>query len=182
MSRPQPQHFRRRKISAEASRRSLLRQLGIVFSVGLLAAAITAVLLIREQSVPAEQLVKVYRTHGCTCAFAWADALKAEGFVVRFVEYETLKHVRDSLHTPGSLRGCHVGAYLDYFLEGHVSPSALRELATQRPRGLGLATEGSVTERSVHVSIARDEKSRVLLVERDGRTRAWFQPPGNPNG
>jgi len=159
-----------------------LRQLSIVFGAALLGAAITAVMVIREQSVPPEQLVKVYRIHGCRCAFDWANSLRAEGFVVRVFEYETLKHVRDSLHTPTSLRGCHVGAYLDYFIEGHVAPSALRELAIQRPHGLGLATESSVNKKSVHVSIARDEKSRVLLVERDGRARAWFQPPNNPNG
>lgn len=143
-----------------------------------------AVLVSWEQlfPIPPARLVKIYRTHGCRCAFALADSLKAEGFIVQLREYETLQYVRQSLHTPSNLRGCHVGEFLGYFLEGHVAPPALRQLAQQQPRALGLATEGSVDHTSIHVSIANDERSRVLLVELDGRARTWFDPTKGPKG
>lgn len=184
MSRPRPHPIRHTRASAKTSQPSLVRQLRIVFAATLLVGAIGAVVVSWEQlfPVPPERLVKIYRTHGCRCAFNLANSLKAEGFVVRVYEYETLEYVRDSLHTPVNLRGCHVGEFLGYFLEGHVAPAALRKLAQQQPAALGLTTEGSVDRKSAHVSIARDEKSRVLLVERDGRARPWFEPPSGPKG
>lgn len=87
--------------------------------------------------------------------------MEAAGFGVRVIEHQTLKTVRASLRTPASLRGCHVGAYLDYFLEGHVSPAALPVLAMQRPEGLGLATESSTGAGVSHVRIADDERSTI---------------------
>ena len=143
-----------------------------------------AVLVSWEQlfPIPPERLIKIYRSHGCRCAFALADSLKAEGFIVQLYEYETLQYVRQALHTPSNLRGCHVGEFLGYFLEGHVAPLALRQLAQQQPRALGLATEGSVDRASIHVSITNDERSRVLLVELDGRARTWFDAAEDPRG
>ena len=43
------------------------------------AAAIAAVLIIRQESVPPDQLVKVYRTHGCTCAWCCSSASRRGG-------------------------------------------------------------------------------------------------------
>lgn len=184
MSRPRRQHLPYTRASAKAQQPNLARQLRIVFAATLLVGAVGAVVVSWEQlfPVPPERLVKIYRTHGCRCAFNLADSLKAEGFIVRLYEYETLQYVRGTLHTPSNLRGCHVGEFLGYFLEGHVAPLALPKLAQQHPSALGLVTESSVDAKSVHGSIARDEKGRVLLVERDGRTRTWFKPTDGPNG
>lgn len=188
MSRPLPQPPRRTKSSAKISQPqpSLAKQLRIVLAAALLAGVVVVVLGAWEHlfPTPPERLVKIYRTHGCTCAFVFADALEAEGFIVRMYEYETLEYVRGSLHTPANLHGCHVGEFLGYFLEGHLAPPAVRKLAQQQPPALGLATEDSVDTKREHLSrsIAREEKSRVLLVERDGRARTWFEPPDDPNG
>lgn len=155
-----------------------------MLAVTLFAGAVTAVLAGWDRlfPIPPERLVKIYRTHGCRCAFNLAASLKTEGFVVRLYEYETLEHVRGSLHTPANLHGCHVGEFLGYFLEGHMAPAAVRKLAQQQPQALGIATEGSVDPKRGHVSIAQDERSRVFLVERDGRARPWFEPPDGPKG
>lgn len=186
MSHPRSQHRQHTRAPAKASKSSLKKQLLIVVAVALAFGAVSMVLLSWEHlfPIPPERLVKIYRTHGCRCAFAFADSLRAEGFVVRLYEYETLKYVRISLHTPANLHGCHVAAYLGYFLEGHIAPLALRKLAQQQPPALGLATEDSVDTKREHLSrsIAREEQSRVLLVERDGRARTWFEPPDDPNG
>ena len=121
------------------SKTKLGKQLGVVFAVALVGTVvIAAVLSVEHFFTSPERLVKIHRTHGCTCAFAFADSLKAAGFEVRVIEHVTsLRSVRASLHTPTNLHGCHVGEYLGYFLEGHVAPSALHHLRLQRPDGLG---------------------------------------------
>ena len=154
----------------------------MVFALALFGAAVTVVALNLEHffATPPEQLVDIYRTHGCTCAFVWADSLRKAGFKVRMIEHGTsLKSVRDSLHTPANLRGCHVGAYFGYFLEGHVAPSAVHHLALQRPDALGLATESSTSATIPHVSIALEEQSTVMLIDRNGAARSWFEPNGS---
>ena len=156
------------------------KQLAVVFGVALLGAMVTAAVLTFDHlfGPPPEQVVTIHRTHGCTCAFVLANSLRAAGFEARVIEHQTLTTVRAALHTPANLRGCHVGAYLDYFVEGHVSPAALSALATQHPRGLGLATEGSANVEASHVSIALEERSPVVLIGLDGKAQPWFQPAG----
>jgi hypothetical protein len=169
----------RTKTTENRRRPSLEKQLAVVFGVALLGAAATAAVLSFEHlfGPPPEQLVTIHRTHGCNCAFTLVSSLRAAGFEVRVIEHQTLKTVRAALRTPANLRGCHVGAYLDYFLEGHVSPAALSVLATQRPHGLGLATESSANVDPSHVSIALDERSPVVLIGLDGIAQPWFQAP-----
>ena len=179
MSHLRPQPSRHAKASTRTPRPNAAKQLRLVVAAVLSVGVFAALLVSWEQlfpTPPPERLIKIYRTHGCRCAFALADSLKADGFVVRLHEYETLQYVRHSLHTPSNLRGCHVGEFLGYFLESHVAPSALRQLAQQRPRALGLATEGSVDHTSTHVSIANDARSPALRVLLDGQARTWFDP------
>ena len=128
---------------------------------------------------PPERTVTIYRTHGCSCAFAFAKSLTAAGFEVRLIEEETLNGVRAALKTPSDLHGCHVGVYLGYFLEGHIAPAALSELALKRPTGRGVVTAGSADAQATHVSIALDEHSPVLLLQSDGARQPWFQPNGS---
>lgn len=121
-----------------------------------------------------EQVVTVYRVHGCTCVFSWVDALRAAGFSVQVVEHTSLAAVRSTLETPDSLHGCHVGRYLNYFVEGHVAPEALKSLAANHPIALGVTTEASVGAGRIHTSIADEEHSPVVLVEPDGKMLPWF--------
>lgn len=165
----------------KAKRPTLRKQLGILFAVAFSGTAIIGSVVIWEERTapPPERVVRIYGTHGCTCVIAFAQSLTAAGYDVRLVELQSLAGVRDTLRSPPDLNGCHVGSYLGYFLEGHVSPSALLELALTRPPAAGVATEASALETG-HVSIARDEHSVVFLVESDGARRAWFQPNDPP--
>ena len=178
MSAAQQRRPVRSKATVKRRGANLEKQLVMVFAVALLGAMVTAAVLSFEHlfGPPPEQRVTIHRTHGCICAFTLADSLEAAGFEVRVIEHQTLKTVRASLRTPASFRGCHVAAYLDYFLEGHVSPAALPALATQHPEGLGLATESSANVDTSHVSIADDERSLVMLIGPDGEAQPWFEP------
>jgi hypothetical protein len=180
VSQPRPP----RRKPAEAASPNLKKQLWIVFGVAILVSALAVALMNLDflRSIPPEQVIRVYRVHGCRCVFPWARALEAEGFIVRLSETETLKNTRTRLQVPESLHGCHLGDYLGYFVEGHVDASALRALAAQRPDGLGVVTEAVVgMEKEYSVSVL-DERSPVLLVDRSGRTRKWFQPAGDSRG
>lgn len=174
MSRPRTHHDK----GVKAAPPDLKKPLWLVFGIALSAGILAAVLMYWDplHSTTAEEVVRIYRLHGCRCAFSWARSLEANGFIVRLSEVQTLQHVRTRLQVPAHLHGCHLGAYLGYFIEGHVDPSALRTLATERPDGLGVVTEPAVDMEKEHSLSVRDEHSPVLLVERDGRSRAWFQP------
>lgn len=170
MSRPRPRSAARTKKSAKASRGDLARQLRIVLVVALLAAAVGGVLAVWDPlfGVPPIQLIQVYRTHGCRCVFGWAKTLEAEGFVVRLYEYETLEHVRTALHMPEDLRSCHVGKYLGYFIEGHISSSTLHWLAQRHPPGLGVAVKGVGGAQVLHPSGMPAEDVIVLFYDSQG--------------
>ena len=88
---------------------------------------------------------------------------------------ESLQFIRQRLRTPTEARGCHVGEYLGYFVEGHVHPTALDELSRRRPAALGLMTEVPARSEARHVDIASDAGSRVLLVAPNSKSSVWFQ-------
>ncbi len=170
MSRPRPRPITHKRKSAKESRRDLARQLRIVLGVALLAAAIGGVLAVWDPlfGVAPERLIQVYRTHGCRCVFGWAETLEAEGFVVRLYEYETLEHVRTALHMPDELHSCHVGKYLGYFVEGHISSSTLHWLAQRHPPALGVAIKGTGGRQVLHPSGMPAEQVTVLLYDTQG--------------
>ena len=158
------------KIASQLADAKLVRQLRWWLMAAFLIAAITGVSAIWGElfPIPPEQVVKVYWTHSCRCVFSWMKELKADGFVVKSYEYDTLLFARHSMAMPSNLNGCHVGEYLGYFLEGHVAPSALHQLAKLRPDARGVVTEAVVTAEAEHLRTVTDNHSPVLLVGRDG--------------
>lgn len=124
--------------------------------------------------VPERQVV-IYRTHGCKCAFAWVRQLEASGFVVTMYEPESLKTIRGALRTPPSLRGCHIGRYLKYFVEGHVPPAALSELARSHPSGIGIAAETGtdVREHSSGTTPNEAKKLPLVIYDEKGVGHSW---------
>ena len=162
-------------------RRPLAKQLlwlgGIALAGGIAVATLDT---IDERARTSERVVTVHRLHGCTCVFSWIDSLEAAGFTVRVVEHGSLATIRSTMQTPTNLHGCHVGSYLNYFVEGHVIPEALRSLASQHPIALGVTTATSVDAARIHTSVAEEEHSAVLLVEPSGLIVPWFEPPAPP--
>ncbi|WP_083844668.1 DUF411 domain-containing protein [Hydrocarboniphaga effusa] len=122
--------------------------------------------------------VTIYRTHGCRCAFTWARQLESQGYVVTMYEPETLKTIRGALKTPPSLRGCHVGRYMEYFVEGHVPAEALDLLARQHPAGLGVAVDSTAAQHEPLSSSHLGEKPGVILYDQNGNARIWWSGLG----
>jgi hypothetical protein len=156
----------------------LAKQLRIVAAVSISVAVAIGIMASWDRlfPVPAEQLVKVYRMHGCTCAFQWKTTLEAAGFKVKMAELESLQSIRRSSHVPAHLKGCHVASYLDYFIEGHVAPQALTKLAREHPVAIGVVTSASVEAAFHGTRPPDDEHSPVYLVAADAKTRPWFSP------
>ena len=174
MSRSTTSNRSRAKRGLKEEPQNLAKQLRIVAVVSVLGAIAVGMLVAWEQwfSVPPEQLVKVYRVHGCRCVFGWVRSLEAEGFKVNLLEIESLQRVRASLHTPASMGGCHVAGYLGYFVEGHVAPAALRRLAEEHPKALGVVTHAT-TEIADHQNTYREQSSPVILIGPTGQSQPW---------
>jgi hypothetical protein len=173
----QRDHPRARRKPKEASAVTLKKQLWIVAGLALLGGGVVGTVSVLEtRSSTSPQNIVVYRLHGCSCAFPWIDSLQAAGLTVHVVERRSLAADRAILQTPPNLHGCHVATYLNYFVEGHVAPAALRLLADKHPTGIGITTAESAGAEPIHTSVAEEEHSLVLLVEPSGLTVPWFQP------
>jgi hypothetical protein len=169
---PARQTVRRRREAQ--TRRELMTQLWRVAAIAVLAAAVAALVATWDRlfPVPPEKLLTVYWTHECRCAHSWIRSLESDGFVVRDFEIGNLRSVRERLQTPEMLRGCHVGTLLDYFVEGHVPPEALRRLADERPPGRGVARASDLSLSPPGVGA-----EAVVLFDDIGVSRPWPAAP-----
>lgn len=161
----------RQKLShAEQRRRARQRTLRVFGGVAAGFALLFVGMYFMDKSigVPKEKLVSLYHVHTCGCAHQWKRSLEAGDFTVIEYEPETLAKVRDQLHTPEALHGCHVAEYLGYFLEGHISPSVLKQIAQERPKGAGFVTAVTFASQTSQISIADEESSPVLLIDTEG--------------
>lgn len=123
-----------------------------------------------------DNVVDVYQSEHCSCAPGWVRLLEQQGFVVRVSTTDVLRKMRNELKIPAELNGCHLGIYLNYFLEGHVAGKAVRDLDIHRPRSGGLITQAAWDAAQTHSSVV-DLESAVLLFDRNGSTASvWYRP------
>jgi hypothetical protein len=143
------------------------REVRYGIGITLIFALLTVILFLSNRSLwlAPEKIVTVYRVHGCRCAFQWERELEREGFSVVMNEVHSLKFIRQRLRTPPKARGCHVGEYLGYFLEGHVPAAALQYLSSSRPPAMGLLVNGDtphpIDEGQLHAG-------EIVLLSADG--------------
>lgn len=123
--------------------------------------------------VPPEKLVEVAWKHDCTCASAWMQSLRNEGFEVRDFEMNDLRLKRQQWHVPRALDSCHPASFMGYFVDGHISANDLRRLARERPDAIGIQRVDTVK---------RDERdkpkivsSQLMLIDRNGAAKPWPQ-------
>ena len=157
-----------------------IRRREVRYGLGIAAgfAVLTAILFLSNRSLwlAPERIVTIYRVHGCRCAFPWKRELERKGFSVVMNEVESLQFIRQRLRTPTEARGCHVGEYLGYFVEGHVHPTALDELSRRRPAPLRRAGLGGVGAPHLRPPPAAGVRPRGPAPQRGG---AWG-PGGLP--
>jgi hypothetical protein len=164
-------HDARKKLTvAEYQRLARRRALRVFACVAGGFVLLLAVLFLSDRTigVAPDKLVTVYHTHGCPCVHQWETSLENGGFTVVMYEPETLASTRSKLRTPGALNGCHVGEYLGYFLEGHITPEVLSKIARMRPTGIGVVTEVTLKGQSALVPIPDEESGPVFLIGSHG--------------
>ena len=95
-----------------------------------------------QPSLPARELVTVYKSPTCGCCNAWVDHLRSEGFEVRTEDRNDMGSIKARLGVPYGMGSCHTATVAGYTLEGHVPASEIRRLLAERPEIKGLAVPG----------------------------------------
>ncbi len=84
----------------------------------------------------------VYKDPSCSCCYAWARYLTAEGFTVRVIETANVNAVKARFGVPDKLASCHTAEISGYAIEGHVPAPAIMRLLAEKPTAKGLAVPG----------------------------------------
>ncbi|MES2885635.1 MAG: DUF411 domain-containing protein [Pseudomonadota bacterium] len=124
--------------------------------------------------VPPEKLVEVVWTHQCSCAHGWMQSLRDAGFVVRDFEQDDLSSWRQQWGIPSTIRGCHPARFMGYFVEGHVSPAQLRQLAAEKPAALGIKTENSPLASAESQTENPTHAAHTVLIDAQGLEQPWM--------
>lgn len=123
--------------------------------------------------VPPEKLVEVVWTHQCSCAHGWMQSLRDAGFVVRDFEQDDLSSWRQQWGIPSTIRGCHPARFMGYFVEGHVSPAQLRQLAAEKPAARGIKMENPSEPSAGLPTPNTSHAAHTLLIDAQGREQPW---------
>ncbi|MBB3268799.1 hypothetical protein FHW79_006475 [Azospirillum sp. OGB3] len=89
-----------------------------------------------DASVPE---LRVYRDASCGCCGAWVKRMEVEGFSAAVITIDDLPRKKVELGLPASLWSCHSATVGGYVLEGHVPPSSVKRLLSERPNVRGIA-------------------------------------------
>ena len=124
--------------------------------------------------------LEVWKDPNCGCCQLWVEHLQAHGFEVKVHDVGNTA-VRKRLGLPERLGSCHTASVAGYVIEGHVPAADILRLLRQKPQALGLAVPGmpiGSPGMDGEVYKGRRDAYEVLLVQRDGSTRAFTQYPG----
>ncbi|KAA1053831.1 DUF411 domain-containing protein [Azospirillum argentinense] len=83
--------------------------------------------------------LRVYRDASCGCCGAWVKRMEVEGFSAAVITIDDLPRKKVELGLPASLWSCHSATVGGYVLEGHVPPSSVKRLLSERPNVRGIA-------------------------------------------
>ncbi|MDE0969902.1 MAG: DUF411 domain-containing protein [Octadecabacter sp.] len=85
--------------------------------------------------------IHVFKNPQCGCCNAWIKILTDEDFTVISEDLSSnlLTAFKVENGIPMNMMSCHTAKFGGYFIEGHVPPSDIKRLITERPDALGLA-------------------------------------------
>ncbi len=138
-----------------------------------------AALLLVPVAAGAEPLtIELKKTESCSCCSAWADRMRAAGFVVRREDLTMGQLMRFKLkHGIRSNFACHTARIGGYTIEGHVPEREIRRLLRERPDAIGLSVPGMpIGSPGMDYGSTR-EAYDVLLVRKDGSTAVYARYP-----
>jgi|Laugresbdmm110dd_1035094.scaffolds.fasta_scaffold78660_2 hypothetical protein len=120
-------------------------------------------------------VLQVWKDPNCGCCQDWIDILRKEGFQIQTFETGNTA-MRQRLGMPMRFASCHTALIDGYVIEGHVNPSEIQRLLSERPKALGLAVPGMPVgspgmDGPVYGN--RRDPYDVLLVQKDGVSQVY---------
>jgi len=108
--------------------------------------------------------VTLYAPAACQPCADWAQRMRQTGFVVTEEDKEphALHKIKRWLNVPSQHEAAHTARVAGYFIEGQVSPDAVRQLLADKPSARGLVTSLPAGE------AITGEHFDTLLVGHDG--------------
>ncbi len=131
--------------------------------------------LLARPALAAPGRLEVFKSPACGCCSAWVENMDRAGFdtLVRDVDQETLRSIKDLAGVTPELRSCHTAFIDGYFVEGHVPAGDVQRLLSELPDALGLAVPGMpIGSPGMEMGNRRDPYD-TLLVTRDGSARIF---------
>ncbi len=124
------------------------------------------------QAMPAIHVVK---GRGCGCCTAWVNILRAEGFSVTEEERlpADLVQFKMSRGIPQDMASCHTAEINGYIIEGHVPPTDISRLISEKPDALGLAVPGMPYGSPGMGPESEREAYEVILIRADGSSEVF---------
>jgi len=122
----------------------------------------------------------LWKDPNCGCCNDWVALMRADGFQIEVFDSGNTA-VRQRLGLPAKFGSCHTGLVGGYVIEGHVAPSEIRRLLTEKPKALGLAVPGMpVGSPGMDGPVYGERRDAydVLLVQRDGSSRVFQHHAG----
>ena len=123
---------------------NLFKLTGFFVTAGTLVALSAGVSLAAQQELNEQyHEVTVYKTAQCGCCGKWADHLQQGGLSVDVIIVDETESVRSRLGVPRQLAACHTAVAGDFWVEGHVPVSLIKQLLTEKPKNIkGIAVPG----------------------------------------
>lgn len=117
----------------------------------------------------------VYKTRTCGCCQAWADHMRAAGFVIKTenMGMSPLVQLKSRLGVPVRLAACHTARVGGYVIEGHVPAREVKRLLREQPDAIGLSVPGMPIGSPGMESDTERDAYEVLLITKDGKTRVF---------
>lgn len=132
--------------------------------------AVSSIFLTRRASAA---LPVFYRSPGCDCCHVWTERMAQAGLPVALQDSGNLSAVFAKFGIPQGLEGCHVGEVEGYVISGHVPPSDIKRLISERPNARGLLVPGMPVGSPGMEMNGQTEPYDVLLLGRDGQTTVF---------
>lgn len=117
--------------------------------------------------------VVAYRSPSCGCCELWVEHMRAAGFQVDVKVVSNLDSIKSEAGVPAGKGSCHTARVGDYYVEGHVPASDVKQLLAEGPDARGLTVPGMVPGSPGMEQSGHRQPYEVLLIANDGSTSVY---------
>lgn len=120
-------------------------------------------------------LMQVVKDPNCGCCGAWVDVINEAGFEteVSEVPYEALVRLKQESGISEEMASCHTARVEEYVIEGHVPPTDIRRLLSERPDAIGLSVPGMLWGTPGMGPESERDAYAVYIIRKDGTTEVF---------